>query len=484
MGDILPFVARVRDSGDWTATERARLETLADEFTKAGVHVEVIYGVTDDGDPWCVVKDANEDVLVHVARIGGRFVVHYAAQDTFEEGADLPTALGARLVNVHVESDHDEVVVPFSLVGRQAQGLLALIVATAFFYDTREAQAATAGEHDAAPASEGAEVAAVAAVALDVHDKAARDPSAHAAAMADPAPQAAAPVHAAATEEPSAALAPTPAPAAEHAETAPTPVESRADPSPTPAMAHAAAVEVDAPHTLSGGAGPDLLVGGSGADLIVGGGGADTLQGGGAPHGQFDTLVGGAGDDRIELGPQVIAVGGEGADTFVFHAPAQMGVAATLLGVVMDFHASQGDRFVNAKGEQVALTGEPAPATAPDGFALTALRPQTQGPQGAGPGDHLDPARRRPGPRRPRGRLCPVGKRPRRRGDEHDVHRSGPRSQRRRAGQRGPRPQLQRAALSGPRAQSDLRMPSTIFLASPNSIMVLSRKNSSFSTPA
>ena len=33
-------------------------------------------------------------------------------------------------------------------------------------------------------------------------------------------------------------------------------------------------------------------------------------------------------------------------------------------------------------------------------------------------------------------------------------------------------------------AYSDLRMLSTIFLASPNSIMVLSRKKSSFSTPA
>ena len=33
-------------------------------------------------------------------------------------------------------------------------------------------------------------------------------------------------------------------------------------------------------------------------------------------------------------------------------------------------------------------------------------------------------------------------------------------------------------------SQSAFTIPSTIFLASPNSIMVLSRKNSSFSTPA
>ena len=29
MGQVVPFIARVRDSGDWTAAERARLEALA-----------------------------------------------------------------------------------------------------------------------------------------------------------------------------------------------------------------------------------------------------------------------------------------------------------------------------------------------------------------------------------------------------------------------------------------------------------------------
>src|SRR3954469_19535858 len=139
MGEILPFVARVRDSGDWTATERARLEALADQFARDGVHVEVIYGATEEGDPWCVVKDANEDILVHVARIGAKFVVHFAAQDTLDEGADLPSALSARLDDLPMD-DHGraDVVVPFSLAGRQAQSFLALIVATAFFYETRD----------------------------------------------------------------------------------------------------------------------------------------------------------------------------------------------------------------------------------------------------------------------------------------------------------------------------------------------------------
>ena len=381
MGEILPFVARVRDSGDWTQSERARLEALADQFAKDGVHVEVVYGATDDGDPWCVVKDANEDVLVHVARIGGRFVVHFAAQDTLEEGADLPSALGARLSDVHVVPDHeDEVVVPFSLSGRQAQGLLALIVATAFFYDTRDAQAETPALHDTTPPSQATEVAAIAAAPLDAAAKTDRDPSVHAVVLADPAPE----PHAAAPTP--AVEAPPPAPLPQ----AKTAVEGASPPAPTlaenkdaapaaTAQTHASPVEADAPHTLSGGAGNDLLVGSSGADLIVGGAGNDTLQGGGAGHGQFDTLVGGAGDDRIELGPQVVASGGEGADIFVFHAPVHMGDPTNLLGVVLDFHASEGDRFVNARGEHVTMTGE-RPAPPPEGFTYTAMRPS--GPPG------------------------------------------------------------------------------------------------------
>jgi hypothetical protein len=388
MGDILSFVARVRDSGDWTPAERVRLEALADEFARAGVHVEVVYGATDDGDPWCVVKDANEDVLVHVARIGGRFVVHFAAQDTFEEGADLPSALGARLADVNVEpQQHDEVVVPFSLVGRQAQGLLALIVATAFFYDTRDAEAAPLNEHDPAAAPDTSVATAAAALSLDTHETSERDASAHAVVLADPAPKPVATGHAASVEQPATAEpAPLTKASTEDVQTAPTPAKSEPEPTHETPVSHPAAVEADAPHTLSGGAGNDLLVGGAGADLIVGGAGNDTLQGGGAGHGQFDTLMGGAGDDRIELGPQVVASGGEGADTFVFHAPAQMGVASTLLGVVLDFHASEGDRFVNARGGPVTLTnGGPAPA--PEGFNFTTLARQQdpQSPQGPEP---------------------------------------------------------------------------------------------------
>ncbi len=148
----------------------------------------MIYGATDDGDPWCVVKDANEEVLVHVARIGSKFVVHFAAQDTLDEGSDLPSALSSRLGDMHFDAQGHggDVVVPFSLAGRQAQSILALIVATAFFYETRDALPATADEHDLTPPSDSAETAVATTLLLDTADKPARDPSAHAVVLADP----------------------------------------------------------------------------------------------------------------------------------------------------------------------------------------------------------------------------------------------------------------------------------------------------------
>jgi hypothetical protein len=123
-------VAKVRAGGDWTVGERTHLEELADRFAAVASRVEVVFGATDEGDPWCVVKDENEEVLVHIARIDGRFVVHYALDDALNEGTDLPGALGERL---SWEDVRDDVVVPFS---HQAQSFIALLVAAAFFYET------------------------------------------------------------------------------------------------------------------------------------------------------------------------------------------------------------------------------------------------------------------------------------------------------------------------------------------------------------
>src|SRR5690349_5027463 len=135
MGQVVPFIARVRDSGDWTASERARLEELADRLADGGVRVEVIFGATDEGDPWCVVTDEDGDVLIHVARIDGKFVVHSAIDDAVNESVDLHTALRDRLAATEeMLAPTSATILPFT--ARQAQTFLALVAATAFFYET------------------------------------------------------------------------------------------------------------------------------------------------------------------------------------------------------------------------------------------------------------------------------------------------------------------------------------------------------------
>lgn len=80
MGTVFPFVPK-SGAGDWSSSERARLDELADRLTARGPPVDAAFGVSDRGDPWCVITDDQAEVLVHVARINGRFVVHDAASD-------------------------------------------------------------------------------------------------------------------------------------------------------------------------------------------------------------------------------------------------------------------------------------------------------------------------------------------------------------------------------------------------------------------
>lgn len=339
MGQVVPFIARLRDSGDWTAVERARLQELADRLAASGVHVEVIFGATDEGDPWCVVTDADGDVLIHVARIDGRFVVHSAVDDAVNESVDLHTALRDRLAATEdALAPRSATILPFGLSAREAQTFLALIAATAFFYETAAvggtAEAAEpvrlSAEPDAPPPPPEGETpghereTAAQGVVLQTAQP---GPSLHEAVNGSgPAPTASAAIDPAPSvrEEPPPAAPPGPAAPEETARPAERPI-------------------------IQGTAGDDLLVGTTADEHLVGGDGNDTLRGGGG----MDLLEGGAGDDVIEVTSQSTAFGGEGADTFLIQAPAQMGRADLLLGVLADFDAAQGDRILNWLGHAV-----------------------------------------------------------------------------------------------------------------------------------
>lgn len=362
MGQVVPFIARVRDSGDWTTAERARLQELADRLAASGVDVEVIYGATDEGDPWCVVTDGAGDVLIHVARIGGKFVVHSAVDDAINENADLHSALRDHLAATEgALADQSATILPFGLTARQGQTFLALVVAAAFFYETT----AVGGTAEAAEAPD-----------LPPEEPAQPQPDADAPVQErDLAAQGATlqqqPAHAATTA--AAALLPTETAAAAADPGAPDDGATAAAAIEPTDEAPAAKVEAilpaagsaEPPATIAGTDGDDQLTGTAADERIVGGAGNDTLNGGGG----HDLLIGGAGDDRIELSEGATAVGGEGADTFVIQAPVELGNAATLLGVILDFSGLDGDKLITAGGRTIQLPARPAPPS--DGGVTT-----------------------------------------------------------------------------------------------------------------
>lgn len=356
MTNVVPFTPRASAGGGWTATERDRLADLAERLSAGGGKVEAVYGVSDGGDPWCVIKDENEEVLVHIARIDGQFVIHDAAADAIQEGDTLWSACD-RLLGPDWREQRGDVVV--SLSGRQAQFVIALVVAATFIHDVETAEAAT-------PASPGVSVALGAVAALAPLAVQAQDDHRHELLGAPGAEDAADPAAPAPVDLAPTAAAPKDATPAVAAVTLATSLQDagRVD----SAAAHADEVQVlrgtSGADTLQGGdgrdeifgeGGDDSLNGGGGGDTLHGGDGNDTLDGGGAGPGQLDLLDGGAGDDLITLAADAVAVGGAGADTFVFWGRPN---ADGLLGVVLDYSEAQGDRLAFGGNRTFTVTGQ------------------------------------------------------------------------------------------------------------------------------
>lgn len=358
MTNVVPFTLRPNAGGGWTAAERARLSELADKLSAGGVKVEVVYGVTDEGDPWCVIKDDQEEVLIHVARINGQFVIHDASADAIQEGETLWSACD-RLLGGDWREGREDVVV--SLSARQMQTFIALAVAAAFVHEAGEAQAA--------------EPVHAELVAATVPVPAA-EPQAAAASSDDQRQDLLAPQDRPAPDTPAASATSAPV-AVEETPAAPAAPQldepalvTTVDQPPPPAQVAAASAPIAdqgealngssaadtlqggaGADTIEGGAGDDSLHGGGGADQIFGGEGADTLDGGTAPEGGYDYLDGGDGDDQLLLSGTTVAKGGVGADTFVIRPlPAKDG----LLGVVLDFSGREGDRLT-FHGKDVAV---------------------------------------------------------------------------------------------------------------------------------
>lgn len=87
---VYAFGARKAVPRPWQNDELAELYRVVDLLGKAGLSVETDMGVSDEGDPWFIFCRADSgDVLVHFARIDGRYVAASAVADQSYQGANF-----------------------------------------------------------------------------------------------------------------------------------------------------------------------------------------------------------------------------------------------------------------------------------------------------------------------------------------------------------------------------------------------------------
>lgn len=354
MTNVVPFVPRLVARDGWTVSELGRLAELAERLSARGAKVDVVYGSSDIGEPWCVITDGDDEVLIHVARIDGQFVIYDAADDAVQEGESLWEAFD-HLLGPDWRDEREDVVV--SLPMRQAQAVIALVVAVGFIAEAALVDTAHAAE------AENGQAEAPHAVILPVASLEETDAQRPERLLAekretDERPGVDSPAQLrveAATDTP---------PVAEAEPTsfaqAPKPETEQIDLS----AGGETLQRGEAGETLAGGAGDDSLMGGAGGDLLLGGAGADTLDGGGARDGEADVLDGGAGDDWLNLGVNTIAFGGQGADVFNL-----TGVGGQTVNVITDFSVEDGDKIVLNGARPTVLWAQPYSSVGAPSFA-------------------------------------------------------------------------------------------------------------------
>ena len=91
---ILPF-KKAAPSG-WRPDELAECFRVVDLLIRAGLPVSIQTGVSDEGEPWgVVVRDDTGDILLHLARTDGQFLVASAAGTSVQRGRTLREVVNA-----------------------------------------------------------------------------------------------------------------------------------------------------------------------------------------------------------------------------------------------------------------------------------------------------------------------------------------------------------------------------------------------------
>ncbi len=372
MATILQFAERLADGQDWTVSERAQLRDVGAQLDG----VDVVFGKSEAGDPWCVVTDDSGEVLLHVARIDGDFVIHATHEDEIVQDEDLWSAAKRLLGDMLKERRGVLLAFPPEALGQTA--VLAFLFAAAMRGEfdhwlpssvsdapppaeprgttaqipgshTSEAQAAreaAATEAAGAPDPDAPDRGEVTREALRADAREAQTPAAsHDAPMRGQGQ-----AHA-----PAAAEAPAPTGAAPNTPT------TAAQAGPATNRTEATGSQTGTASFSSGGGGDAGAGSTGGGDASAGGN--DGVKTAGEPSNPQAPLTefveGGAGDDRIAMAGNIAATGGGGADTFVLTLPNASRGAPVLLGLVADFRAGEGDRLeLTGKGVVVVDRAE------------------------------------------------------------------------------------------------------------------------------
>lgn len=392
LGDVIHITRTIARNGDWTDQEKGELLRLMHGLAAQNLLPETARGVSDAGDPWFVVSHPTTgEVLAHVARIAGRFVVHHMAEDLVLEGENLRElmlqVLGDPPDTRRTGSDTRP---PPPLI------LAALVLVTDFFLSTEPVQAKEPAREEAAdtvpPESSDAEDAASVVPFAEgpaVERNSAR--MAENAAVLDGRQnnEAARP---AASERPTqtatvawlSTLIAVSLTEGLHWPVGEGMAVATREPLGDDIGQYIAGTEGDdrveggaTDDTIEGGGGADALHGGAGSDRLFGGDGDDRLEGGDGDdrldggsgndtlHGGNgrDLLVGGDGDDVIFISTGDRAVGGHGADRFVITASlldewqevAQAGQPVELKDYVADFDIATDRLDLDTRGGTVVL---------------------------------------------------------------------------------------------------------------------------------
>jgi hypothetical protein len=142
--NVVPISRLFQRSWDWSPREIAEFYRVEAALLQAGLRIDTARGLSDDGDPWFVFcRHDDGEVIIHIARIDGEYVLVSPCYDGIARGRDISSMvrdLVSRHPLVHVPQSKSK---PGSNVFLHPAVLLIAVVATAFFKQS-EARAATA----------------------------------------------------------------------------------------------------------------------------------------------------------------------------------------------------------------------------------------------------------------------------------------------------------------------------------------------------